>query len=249
MKWPDVLGITQKSTQCKLQVSDGQKYCHHHQWQNPNTPVPKPKAKAKPGFIYIYTYKHLYDSLLSGKLRELDWLYVDESILAPNKVPRQRWVDNLQILCKIGMTTRSSAGARILEWQNTCKHPVLNLTPGRINALCNHQHPVSGLSKMFKKLSIKSKQPGEAQGPHNLKLRTYQNGGFYVDGKGSRTLQEIENAIHKLLWRKYGQGLVYCYGCDPTGHKRHKEWFRVTIKELPWLIQTLDGFCAGHIGN
>lgn len=58
-------------------------------------------------------------------------------------------------------------------------------------------------------------------------------------------LPDIESAIHKFLWKKYGKGLVYCYGCDPTGKKRHTEWFNVPVLELPSVLRLIDSYCLG----
>lgn len=239
-----VLGITKKGIRCKIQVPDEQKYCHYHQWQDTCCPIVMDKKVKKPGFIYIYTYELMYNSLLCGKLEELDWLFVDDSILSPDKLARRKWIDDCQILCKIGMTTKPSVSTRLLQWQNTCKHTVVNLTPDKVELLCNRRDSEKSFSKMFQKLSIKSTK--KTKNSIAERLLTYRDGGFYVDHRGKRPIEEIENAIHKLLWKKYGQGLIYCYGCDPSGKKRHKEWFRITIKELPWLLQTIDAICHGN---
>ncbi|EGA56587.1 YPL034W-like protein [Saccharomyces cerevisiae FostersB] len=33
------------------------------------------------------------------------------------------------------MTTRKTVDSRLLEWQTTCKHPVINLTPEKVDKL------------------------------------------------------------------------------------------------------------------
>lgn len=188
----------------------------------------------------------MYDSLVDGKLTNLNWLFIDESVVSPKTRKKQKWFSDRHILCKIGFTTKASVSTRLLEWQNTCKHPVLNLTPDKVELL--RKRPNSNrLSKMLQALSItEGRNKKETQSSPVLNLRTYVNGGFYTDGKGPESLQMIENAIHKMLWRKYGQGLIYCYGCDPAGNKRHKEWFNVMISDLPWLLKTIDSFCLGQ---
>lgn len=247
--WLDVLGITTKGLPCRIQVGNDQRYCHHHQWQNPNTPTintpdKNPRSVNKPGYIYIYTYRHLYDSLIDGKSNPLEWLFIDDSVLTPTSVKKRQWDSKTHILCKIGMTTKSSVTTRLLEWQNTCKHPVVNLTPDKVYSLCYKESAKSKLSQMFRKLSINANKENN---PESINLHTYRDGGFWVNGKGSQTLPVIENAIHKHLWRKLGQGLVYCHGCDPSGKRRHREWFKVAVKELPWLLQTVDSFCLGYM--
>lgn len=195
----------------------------------------------KAGFIYIYTYRYMYDSLLSRNVADLDWLYVDDSILIPDG-KRHHWSSNDLVLCKIGMTTRSSVSTRLLEWQNTCKHPVINLTPERVHLLCNFSKKRHKLVTMFSKLSLKEHE--EQKTTSVCQLRTYRDGGFFADGKGRQTLAAIENDIHKWLWKRYGQGLIYCYGCDPKGHTRHKEWFRIPRKKLPSILQYIDLLCG-----
>lgn len=233
-----VLGITKKGIRCKLQVTNGQ-YCHHHTWQDQNVPIVRDTHK--PGFIYVYTYRHMYDSLLARNVADLNWLYVDDSILHSNG-KRHHWSSNDSILCKIGMTTRSCVSTRLLEWQNSCKHPIVNLTPERVHSLCNQRKKSEKLTNMFSRLTLsQSKDPNQSFMPQ---LRTYRNGGFFADGEGMQTLAAIENRIHKRLWQRYGQGLIYCYGCDPEGNTRHKEWFRVPKKELPTIFRYIDSLCG-----
>lgn len=170
----------------------------------------------------------------------MDWLYLDESMLN-TRGKRRHWSSNDQILCKIGMTTRSNVDTRLLEWQNTCKHPIINLTPERIHFLCESRRNSNSLTKLFDKLSLNKSKIQQS----NSKLQTYTNGGFYTVYKGPKTLAAIENSIHRQLWQRYGQGLIWCYGCDPEGHTRHKEWFRIPIGELPLLIKYIDRVCSG----
>lgn len=181
----------------------------------------------------------MYHSLVTRTVADVDWLYLDDSILS-SRGRRRHWSSNDQILCKIGMTTRSSVTTRLLEWQNTCKHPVVNLTPERVHLLRDSNRDSKTLSRLLGKLSLKGSKPQQS----GSKLQTYQNGGFYADGKGPRTLPTIENVIHKQLWKRYGQGLIWCYGCDPEGHTKHREWFRIPIKELPLLLTYIDGICS-----
>ena len=186
----------------------------------------------------------MYHSLITRSIADIDWLYLDESLLS-TRGKRRHWSSNNQILCKIGMTTRSSVDTRLLEWQNTCKHPVINLTPERIHLLYESGRNSRTLTKILSKLSLN----GSKVRPSNPKLQTYNNGGFYTNGKGPKTLAMIENTIHRQLWQRYGQGLIWCYGCDPEGHTRHKEWFRVPIKDLPLLARYIDRVCGGWPGQ
>lgn len=211
----------------------------------------------KPGFIYIYTYSNLFESYISEKTVDLKWLFIDESIIRTNGKKKRQWVDRDFILCKIGMTTRKTVDSRLLEWQTTCKHPVINLTPEKVDKLyhlklksesknisSNRLLPISlsSLQKKMEKLFIKDKSHSHKPSlpdPKVPTLRTYKDGGFFISGKGSMKLPDIESAIHKFLWKKYGKGLVYCYGCDPTGKKRHTEWFNVPVLELPSVLRLM----------
>lgn len=180
----------------------------------------------------------MYDAICEGQRRELPWLLIDDSILGPKTaVSRRTWDSHDHILCKIGMTTKSHVSARLVEWENTCKHPVVNLTPERVQEL--QRTDTDTLSRLLSRLSISHKQKKP------LNLSTYREGGFWVTATGSHSLPAVENAIHRHLWARLGQGLIYCHGCDPNGLKRHKEWFKVPIAQLPWLLHTVDAFCRG----
>lgn len=234
----DVLGVTKKKLQCKLQASNDAKYCHYHAWQSSNAPIPKQVIK-KPGFIYIYTYEHMYNSFIEKNPSKRDFIRIDNSIISPSDNKNVKWDDDTLILCKIGMTTKSEVNARLLEWRKTCKHPITNLTPDKVHSLMKKK---KSLTRMFQKLSLKSKK--DIDDDSSPQFYSYNKGGFYSNGKGPRTLLEIENTIHKLLWNTYGQGLVYCYGCDPkNGEKRHREWFCVPKNDLLKIMKYIDNLC------
>lgn len=211
-------------------------YCHHHRAQNRTSTQ---TITPKPGYIYVYTYRNLYDSLAAGHRSKLPWLLIDDSVLSPTNTIRRPWDSHSHILCKIGMTTKSKVSTRLLEWENSCKHPVLNLTPDRVATLCS-RNSATGLSRLLSKLFLTPSKPTIT----TKNLQTYHNGGFWVP---TGELPAIEHAIHRHLWQRYGQGLIYCHGCDPSGKKRHREWFRVPVCDLPWLLTTLDRFCQGLI--
>lgn len=125
-----------KGERCKINIPSDKKYCHYHQWQDARyTRAPRDNAQNKPGFIYIYTYSNLFESYISEKTVDLKWLFIDESIIRTNGKKKRQWVDRDFILCKIGMTTRKTVDSRLLEWQTTCKHPVINLTPEKVDKL------------------------------------------------------------------------------------------------------------------
>lgn len=204
----------------------------------------------KAGFIYIYTYMHLYESFFNKdkKKSQLDWLYIDKSIISQKKEnqKRQLWNDRENILCKIGMTTKPMVSTRLLEWQNTCKNPVINLTPDRIKQLIyaydTKTKKINSISTLLSKLELKKEKPQSRQ-ESPLDLLTYKDGGFFIDGTSNLNLSEVENRIHRFLWEKYGKGFIYCYGCDPMGQKRHTEWFHLPIRDLSSVMRTIDAFC------
>ncbi|SMN18809.1 similar to Saccharomyces cerevisiae YPL034W Putative protein of unknown function [Maudiozyma saulgeensis] len=155
------------------------------------------------------------------------------------------------------MTTKTNVQARLNEWETSCLHKVINLTPSNIDLLIrNTSHSsknIPSLSKLMKRLSLSPRKKENLEKHHevvqtyckDIKLYTYNNGGFYSDGKGSMTLQDIENAVHQLLWKKYGKGIIHCSGCKRTGtaYKKHIEWFVIPIKDLPLILQIIDNFC------
>lgn len=194
----------------------------------------------------MYTYLHLYESFFSKEARKnnLNWLYVDRSIVSTRDQDqkRQLWNDRDHILCKIGMTTKPMVSTRLLEWQNTCKNPVVNLTPDRVEHLVRTQQrgKKKDISSLLAKLSLKKERDRIDEA---LSLRTYKDGGFFVDPSSNLNLSDIENKIHKYLWDQYGKGFIYCYGCDPMGQKRHTEWFHLPITDLVNVMKTIDYFC------
>lgn len=248
------------------------KYCHFHEYQSPdfNAVSGKPgsnggnekrrateAAVKKAGFIYIYTYQAMYDAYAATNVKRMDWLYLDESIVSEKKNNLEQWHDDANILCKIGMTT-NTVSRRLSEWQNTCKHPVINLTPERINTLLSyrrqqqemaHKLSIKNLSNIFKKMSLSSKNKqatvtGLSSEDNRVpKYHTYRDGGFYNNDKGRYNLRTIENSIHRELWNQYGRALTYCYGCDETGYKRHLEWFRIPVRDLPDVLRKIDSMC------
>lgn len=195
----------------------------------------------------MYTYLHLYDSFFSKKVRKnnLNWLYVDNSIVSSNDrdQKRQLWKDRKHILCKVGMTTKPMVSTRLLEWQNTCRNPVVNLTPERVMQLQRTQQKEEkkSISSLLGKLSIRKKK--EKPMEESFSLRTYKEGGFFVDSSRNLNLSDIEHKIHKYLWDQYGKGFIYCYGCDPMGQKKHTEWFEIPISELADIMKAVDYFC------
>jgi len=279
-------GITTKGIRCKNKVSNGE-YCRYHINNNNNgtrnssktnkgeintvpgrfpaylnNPIQQPNTR-RPGYIYIYTYKLLYDGIYGNDPQVLKWLKIDNSVLKPGNDNRSvGWNDMTQILCKIGMTTKSNVQSRLNEWETSCLHKVINLSPSSIDTLIHNSAGVSSkdthsLSKLMKRLSLSPRKKESLEKLHHrevqtyckdIKLYTYKNGGFYTDGKGSMTLQDIENAIHQLLWKKYGKGIIHCSGCKRTGdaYKKHIEWFVLPIRDLPLILQFIDNFCLSQ---
>lgn len=272
-------GTTLKGEPCKIKVANGEKYCRYHNKPHThdnspkkrnntdhyvsggwipsylNNPIVQPNPR-RPGFLYIYTYKLLYDGICNNRTKDLKWLKIDNSVLSPDNTKKKIWQDMSNILCKIGMTTKRDVQSRLNEWESSCLHKVINLTPQNTDILIESSTNLhkSGsnhnLSKLMGKLSLSPKKQSQSRIPSckDLKLYTYQNGGFYFDGKGSMTLQDIENSIHQLLWKKYGKGVIHCSGCKKTGtaYKKHIEWFVIPIKDLPLVLQLIDNFCLSQ---
>ncbi|SCU89957.1 LADA_0F00804g1_1 [Lachancea dasiensis] len=147
------------------------------------------------------------------------------------------------------MTRKPTVLARLLEWENSCKHPVTGLDPTKVQELCRSvriEHRSSkSLVRLFQKLSI-SKHKSQAPMEHHLaQLSGFRDGGFYV--ANDRSLKDIENRIHQFLWKRYGKGLIYCYGCARSQGepKRHNEWFLVPISQVPEIFRVVSGLCSG----
>ncbi|CCK68244.1 uncharacterized protein KNAG_0A05810 [Huiozyma naganishii CBS 8797] len=159
------------------------------------------------------------------------------------------------------MTTKRNVQLRLDEWRNLCNHELLNLTPQAIAKLTEtytstNESDVTMLTRWMKRFSLSGEGKKEnsiasekAREPKGLVLRTYQNGGFYIDGSGSVALQHIEHSIHTSLWKKYGKGIVHCSGCNPSGTKKHLEWFYLPINDLPYIFQNIDNFCLKKNGG
>ena len=216
-------------------------------------PLPQPNPR-RPGYIYIYTYERLFESIVTGSTKELTWLKLDNSVLTHQKNDtRLEWTNTNEILCKIGMTTKANVQLRLNEWEKSCSFKIVNLTMDNVNILlrstANLDKRSGSLSKLMSRLSLNKnskKLHHTGNTPHkNIQLRSYKNGGYYNDGKGKMTLQDIENSLHQLFWKKYGKGIVHCSGCNQTGeaYKRHIEWFLIPIKDLPNVLETIDNFC------
>lgn len=261
LEWQDVLGITKEGVRCKKQLKGDAQYCHWHTWQAQHAPTRRsdPNPKAKAGFIYMYTYKEMYDAAITGQDRHLQWLHMDYSIIQSQKsIPLAKWSSRDHILCKIGMTTKLKVGLRLSEWENSCKHEVIGLDPATVSRLCRCLEVTPSkkptLAKLFQTLTLKDIRKPKGQRkvpPVNLTLKTFVNGGFYVMPNSGLSLLDIESKIHRMLWKRYGQGLIYCQGCQNAKNepKRHKEWFMMPINHLPYILKDINSICCGERGN
>lgn len=216
-------------------------------------PIQQPNPR-KPGYIYIYTYEKLFNSFVNGSTEELSWLKLDNSVLThKNSDRRLEWNNRNEILCKIGMTTKANVQLRLNEWEQSCSFKIVNLTMDNVNTLIRNvnrpERDANKLSKLMSKLSLKKKNNKDSHAArevrHDITLRSFKNGGYYNDARGKMTLQDIENSLHQLFWKKYGKGIIHCSGCHRTGedYKRHIEWFLIPIMDLPTVLETIDNFC------
>lgn len=162
-----------------------------------------------------------------------------------------------------------------------------NLGSGNKKHGNNGNDKVKTLSRLFKMLNLKEHKKTKAERntlenkyENNQKIKgthpkitqsvpqliTYHQGGFYNDGQGKLNLLQIEDALHKLFWKKYGKGIIKCSGCyngslsdgkhkDTSINNRkktypntrnHIEWFYVPIKDLPSIVMTIDNFCLSQ---
>ncbi|SCV05074.1 LANO_0G17898g1_1 [Lachancea nothofagi CBS 11611] len=251
--WLNVLGITKKRLRCRNQAKGNERFCHLHTWQSQDCKVAKlsPTTPKLPGFIYIYTYTQLFESIVRRNQKQLNWLHMDYSILRENKsLPLSQWTAQDHILLKVGMTRKRTVLARLLEWESSCKHPITGLDPAKVKELCRSQSagPAkrdSSLARLFQKLSIsrKAKPIATTDVRNAMPFHGFRDGGFYV--ANGRSLEDIESGIHRYLWKRFGQGLIYCHGCknEQGEPKRHKEWFLVPIAQVPDVFKIISAIC------
>ncbi|SCU78578.1 LAFA_0A07294g1_1 [Lachancea sp. 'fantastica'] len=167
---------------------------------------------------------------------------MDYSIVRKNEsLALSKWTAQDQILLKVGMTRKTNVLARLLEWENSCKHPVTGIDLSKVNQLyrASHKRSSSSLVRLFQKMSLSDRSRG------TVKIRGFRDGGFYV--ANGRSLELIETQIHQLLWNRYGQGLIYCYGCNNhlNQPKRHREWFMVPLDHVPDIFRAIGAICNG----
>ncbi|SCU77406.1 LAME_0A01024g1_1 [Lachancea meyersii CBS 8951] len=197
----------------------------------------------------------MFESIVSGREGRLKWLNMDYSIVRKNQsLPLSQWTGQDQILMKVGMTRKATVLARLLEWENSCKHPITGLDLSKVEQLHrlsvrNQSRPKhsSSLVRLFRKLSIsktQKAQKAQKNAPNLDKIPSFRDGGFYVTE--GRSLELIETKIHQLLWKKYGQGLIYCYGCknEQGQPKRHREWFMVPLDQVKDIFWAISAICS-----
>ncbi|AAS52186.2 ADR266Wp [Eremothecium gossypii ATCC 10895] len=231
-------GTTAKKDRCKRRVANGV-YCAAHRAQHSAAPV------QSDGFIYMYTYERLYDALMGkGGAASLDWLKADRSVLEKKPVALQRWQLDGDILVKIGMTNNPVA-ARLVQWRQRCTHPLVALTPARVRELQRvHARRKRGvlerLQERMRDLSLHRPHGADAQEPP---LLTFAHDGFRCRGDA---LAAVEQSIHQALWRRYERAYVLCSGCTRSAAPtRHREWFKVPVRDLGYVLYTIDDLCLG----
>ncbi|CCF58886.1 hypothetical protein KAFR_0F02900 [Kazachstania africana CBS 2517] len=197
----------------------------------------------------------MFDSLIAGSHKKLNWIMVDNSIIDPKNVRKDKWEIDGHILCKVGMTTKKDVKLRLSEWKKQCTFDVINLTPANIDLLLDAQNTKSSsgktdsLSTLMSKLSLnkkKNKATNKFLTRKAWHLYTYRSGGFYTDGRGELKLPSIENGIHELFRKKYGKCYIYCAGCGENRRTRHCEWFKMPINDLPTIMKSIDDFCLSQ---
>ncbi|CEP61305.1 uncharacterized protein LALA0_S02e11430g [Lachancea lanzarotensis] len=175
---------------------------------------------------------------------------MDYSIVRKNEsLALSKWTARDQILLKVGMTRKTTVLARLLEWENSCKHPVTGIDLAKVNQLyqasSQRKSTSSSLVRLFQKLSLSSDKKAGKRADGTVSIPGFRDGGFYV--ANGRSLELIETQIHQLLWNRYGQGLIHCYGCKNhlDQPKRHREWFMVPLDQVPEIFRAIGAICSG----
>lgn len=195
------------------------------------------------GYIYIYTMQNFLDP-------PKGWTFKVKNI--PNTSPRKKdkWIKfksrrSPYILVKIGMTTQSP-NVRIKQWENKCKHKLVNLGPQNKHLVEPHLH-------WWQKFLCVSKYDDDDD--KWMKLTQFKKDGFYC----KENVGVVETTIHQLLRKKYGRGDVYCSGCIAdealiknkekdkvplqNNYNVHVEWFLIPKEDLQYVYMKIDHIC------
>lgn len=238
------------------------------------TPLPKPKPKTKTktkpktstsaststkpitdaGYIYIYTMENFITP-------PKGWNFQVKNIPQTKKRHKDKWTRfksdrSPYILVKIGMTTQLP-NIRIKQWEQKCKHELVNLGPRNQYLVKVREH----WWERFKRLTIRDDKEsggnantvGDDTSPYTF--QRFKNDGFHC----KKNLKQVELKVHSTLREKYGKGDVYCSGCVPddeltvnknlkraplqNNYKVHIEWFLIPKADLQSVYKTIDELC------
>ena len=227
----------------------------------PKTNYYNPVHPSKPGFIYIYTLT----SLLENKPIQVKNL--------PNAHNRHRdkWVSyepkkSHYYLLKIGMTT-GTVTRRLKQWETKCNHQLTCIFPA------GKQNSMDKFVDKFLKLKLSRTEVKRTDNSIKLTSRTiettknigteslrtfptshskeslscFRDNGFYAEAD----VAQVESLVHKNLRKLYGDGSLYCTGCQgkKTGegpfneYSIHTEWFLVPKNELAVVYKVINDEC------
>ncbi|KAG5418810.1 hypothetical protein I9W82_003528 [Candida metapsilosis] len=200
------------------------------------------KQKGGKGYIYVYTMQNFLNP-------PKGWTFKVKNIPNTSTRNKDKWIkfksrSSPYILIKVGMTTQLP-NVRIKQWENKCKHELVNLGP-------HNEHLVKHRLHWWQKFLCLSIDDDDDTG---MRLSRFKKDGFYCE----ENVSVVESMIHKQLRKKYGKGDVYCSGCVPDDeliknkHKEkvplqnnynvHVEWFLIPKEDLRDVYRLIDQTC------
>ncbi|KAI5952042.1 hypothetical protein CANMA_005121 [Candida margitis] len=194
------------------------------------------------GYIYIYTMQSFLQP-------PKGWTFKVKNIPNTSTRNRDKWINfksrsSPYILVKIGMTTQLP-NVRIKQWENKCKHELVNLGPQNEHLIKSRLH----WWQKFLCLSI------DDDGDTEMRLSRFKKDGFYCE----ENVNTVESMIHQQMRKKYGKGDVYCSGCISdealtrnknkekvplqNNYNVHVEWFLIPKQDLRDVYRLIDQTC------
>lgn len=211
---------------------------NYHTFVSNKSTNDKPRGK---GYIYIYTMQNFLEP-------PKGWTFKVKNIPNTSTRNKDKWIkfksrSSPYILIKIGMTTQLP-NIRIKQWENKCKHELVNLGP-------QNEHLIKPYLHWWQKFLCLRIDDDDTE----LRLSRFKKDGFYCE----ENVSVVENIIHQQLRKKYGKGDVYCSGCIPddaliknkdkekvplqSNYNVHVEWFLIPKQDIREVYRLIDQTC------
>ncbi|KAI5953080.1 hypothetical protein KGF57_004072 [Candida theae] len=195
------------------------------------------------GYIYIYTMQNFLHP-------PKGWTFKVKNIPNTSSRKKDQWVkfksqSSPFILIKVGMTTQLP-NVRIKQWENQCKHELVNIGPQNEHLIKTRLH----WWQKFFCLSI-----NDDGDDSKVRVSRFKKDGFYCE----ENVRVVESMIHQQLKKKYGKGDVYCSGCVAedaltknknkvkvplqNNYNVHVEWFLIPKQDLRDVYRIIDQTC------